>query len=96
MKVRYHRAALADLAQVRAYIAKDRPRAAQAVGRRIREAIARLGQFPEQGRLGRVAGTRELVVPRLPFVVAYEVHPDHVRVLAILHAAQRWPSSFPP
>ena len=94
MKVRYHREALADLAEGRAYIAQDRPAAAAAVGQRIRAAIAALGDFPEQGRLGRVAGTRELVIPRLPFVVAYQVTPDHVRVLAIVHAARRWPASF--
>lgn len=94
MKVRYHRGALADLAEVRAYIALDRPRAAAAVGRRIRTAIATLADFPEQRRVGRVPGTRELVIPRPPFIVADQIMPGHIRVLAILHGARRWPASF--
>lgn len=53
-----------------------------------------LASSPSVAGLGRVAGTRELVIPRLPFVVAYRITPDHVRGLAILHGARRWPSSF--
>ena len=94
MKVRYHREALADLAEVRAYIARNNAAAAAAVGQRIRAAVAALADFPEQGRPGRIPGARELVIPRLPFIAAYQVTPDHVRVLAILHAARRWPASF--
>jgi toxin ParE1/3/4 len=92
--VRYQRAALADLAELRAFIAADRPRAALDVGRRIRSAIDRLAESPNRGRPGRVPGTRELVVPRLPFIVAYRVDIDQVVVLAILHAARRWPTGF--
>ena len=94
MKVRYTRRALAHLSEIRAYIAQDRPGSAKAVGETIRAAAAHLAQFPEAGRPGRVSGTRELVVPRLPFVVAYRVAEGHIDILAILHGARRWPSSF--
>ena len=94
MKVRYTRRALAHLAEIRAYIEQDRPSAARMVGESIREAVARLAEFPEVGRQGRVAGTRELVIPRLPFIVAYRVTRSRVDVLAILHAARQWPFGF--
>lgn len=94
MRVRYTRKVLAHLAEIRASIEQDRPNSAKAVGDRIRAAVARLAQFPELGRQGRVAGTRELVVPRLPFIVAYRIKDGHVDVLAILHGARRWPSDF--
>lgn len=94
MKVRYTRRALAHLAEIRAYIEQDRPSAARMVGESIREAVAHLAEFPEVGRPGRVAGTRELVIPRLPFIVAYRVTRSHVDVLAILHAARQWPFGF--
>jgi plasmid stabilization system protein ParE len=61
---------------------------------RIEGAINALADWPDQGRLGRVSGTRERVIPRLPFIVAYRVTPTTIDVLAILHAAQRWPQSF--
>lgn len=94
MNVRYTRQALGHLVDIRTYIAQDRPGAAAAVGAGIQAAVSHLVQFPEAGRPGRVDGTRELVVPRLPFIVAYRIKESHVDVLAILHAARKWPSSF--
>lgn len=94
MKIRYTRRALAHLAEIRAFIAHDQPAAATAIGQSIRNTISHLAQFPEAGRLGRVPGTREMIVPRLPFIIAYRVSIEHVDMLAILHAARRWPSSL--
>ena len=54
-------------------------------------AARRLLDFPESGRPGRLAGTRELVIPRTPYIAAYAVTADTVRVLRILHSAQMWP-----
>lgn len=47
--------------------------------------------FPGMGRPGRVAGTRELVVPGTPVILAYRAHAGRVEVLRILHAKQQWP-----
>jgi plasmid stabilization system protein ParE len=44
------------------------------------------------GRSGRVAATRELVVP--PFVIAHRLRRGTVEILAIVHGARRWPDSF--
>jgi toxin ParE1/3/4 len=46
------------------------------------------------GRTGRVAGTRELVVSKTPFIVAYALDHESVVVLAIYHGAQKWPEVF--
>ena len=94
MTVRYTREALANLAEARVYIARERPATAQAVAQRIRAAVALLAEHPKIGRPGRVAGTRELVISGLPYIVAYREADGHVDVLAILHGARRWPSSF--
>jgi toxin ParE1/3/4 len=61
------------------------------IDERIIDQIQLLTQFPQLGRLGRVTGTRELVISETPFVVAYRIGADAVRVLRILHGAQRWP-----
>ncbi len=45
------------------------------------------------GRQGRVANTRELVVLGTPYIVAYVVLPDGVKLLRVLHGAQ--PESMP-
>ena len=46
------------------------------------------------GREGRVARTRELVIRGTPFVVAYRVERNEVSILAVMHAARKWPDEF--
>lgn len=94
MNLRYTRRALADLDAARDYIAERNPQAARLFGARLRGAIEELRAFPERGRPGRVAGTRELVVPRTPYVVAYRIEAASVDILAILHGARRWPAGL--
>lgn len=94
MKLRYTRKALGHLLEIHAYTEQVWPGTSHEVGKTIEQAISRLLQHPELGQVGGVEGTRELVVPNLPFIVAYRVSGSHVDVLAILHAARRWPSSL--
>jgi toxin ParE1/3/4 len=56
--------------------------------------IQQLATFPMSGRLGRVPGTRELVISNSPFVAAYCIEKDRVVILAIYHGAQQWPGAF--
>jgi plasmid stabilization system protein ParE len=50
--------------------------------------------MPYAGRVGRVAGTREIIVPGTSYLVAYRVLDDMIHVLAVLHGARRWPESL--
>jgi toxin ParE1/3/4 len=76
-----------------AYIAERNPSAALAMADAIRLAVRQLADHPRLGRTGRVAGTRELVVARTPYVIIYAVDADTVAIIRVLHSAQRWPSS---
>jgi plasmid stabilization system protein ParE len=60
----------------------------------IEQASRRLVDFPDSGRPGRAEGTRELVVSDTPYVMAYAVLPDRIRILCVLHAAQIWPDDI--
>ncbi|MGI4794080.1 MAG: type II toxin-antitoxin system RelE/ParE family toxin [Janthinobacterium lividum] len=75
-------------------MAQDQPAAATAVGQNIRKTISHFARLSEAGRPGPVPSTREMIVPRLPFIIAYRVSTDDVDVLAILHAARNSPSSL--
>jgi toxin ParE1/3/4 len=88
--------ALADRDAIFEHIEAESPRAAVNVDDQIVAAVRRLLDFPESGRPGRVAGTRELVVPRTPFIAAYVATADRVRILRILHGAQVWPDDIDP
>ncbi len=74
-----------------AYIAERNPQAALDMATAIRVATDRLANYPRIGRPGRVPGTRELVVPRTPYIVIYEIEGDIVRIIRVLHSAQRLP-----
>jgi len=49
---------------------------------------------PELGRPGRIAGTRELVLTPMPFVLAYRIRRDKIEVLALLYGSRKWPGQF--
>jgi toxin ParE1/3/4 len=84
----------ADLERIVDYIASDNAKAALAIWVEIEAQVEKLVAFPYSGRLGRVEGTRELVVNRTPFVVGYRVTRDAVLVLRVLHGAQQWPDEL--
>lgn len=56
----------------------------------VDEAIGRACQFPELGRPGRVAGTRELIV-HPNYIVVYQTTETAIDVLRLLHARQLYP-----
>ena len=81
MDIVWRRMALDDLEAARRYIAEHNPRAASRVHAAILASVGRLADHPNLGRLGRVDGTRELVVPRTPYIVAYVVLNEQVMIL---------------
>jgi addiction module RelE/StbE family toxin len=90
----WSRRAQSDLARIYSYIEAENPEAAMAIDSRIVSAALRLVDFPQSGRPGRVAGTRELVVLRTSYIAAYAVKGDTIRILRVLHGAQTWPKEF--
>lgn len=94
MEIVWRSIARDDLAEARRYIAEHNPRAATRVFQAIPTAVRRLSERPSLGRPGRVEGTRELVVPRTPYLVAYAVLDNQVVILSVLHHAREWPSGF--
>ena len=87
--------AIDDLAALRAYIEQENPAAAQRIARHILQNVdTLLVSNPSIGRPGRVPGTRELVIPRTPFIVPYRVIGNTIQILRVFHGARRWPESF--
>lgn len=83
------------LGEIISYISLEDPAAAQRVATRIVTLTETV--LPEQpliGRTGRVDGTHELIVSRTPYIVAYEFNDEIITILAVIHAARKWPSIF--
>jgi toxin ParE1/3/4 len=95
MRVIWRRRAIADLASLREYIADHDPVAAARTSQRLRSAARQLATMPRIGRAGRVAETRELVVPGTPYLIAYRIRSGAIEILRVLHGARRWPTSIP-
>jgi toxin ParE1/3/4 len=94
MRLEWSRLAQADRDAIFDYIEADSQLAAITVDERIREQVAGLVRFPESGRPGRVEGTRELVIDRTPYIVAYRIAGGALRILRVLHGAQQWPEEI--
>jgi addiction module RelE/StbE family toxin len=82
--------ALADIENIYSWISLDSPSTAKAVVERLFRSTELLISFPRMGHTGRDPGTFEWVVPRLPYIVVYEI--DHaaaqVVITAVFHGAQ--------
>ncbi len=83
--------AIEHLTHLRAHIARDNPAAANRIAGTLLEAVERLAELPALGRPGRVAGTRELIVPGTQYVIPYRLRGDRLEVIAVFHARQKWP-----
>lgn len=94
MKLVWSAFALSDRDEIYDYIESESPRSAAMMDKRISESVELLLDFPESGRLGRVKGTRECVIPRSPYIAAYTVNEEIIRILRVLHGAQLWPEEF--
>ena len=89
MKLYWTLEAIADRDAIFDYIEADNPAAALALDELFSEKAERLTDHPKLGRLGRVDGTRELVVHE-NYILIYDIAGDLVRILRVLHAARRW------
>ena len=81
--------ALSRLRQIRAYIAKDKPGAAERLVTRIVAVVEALRTHPYLGRVGSAPGIRELVIGGTPYIVLYRVQGERVTISTIWHGAQR-------
>jgi toxin ParE1/3/4 len=100
--IRWLRNALGNVQSIHAYyIDEGSQKTARVVCQLIVKTVNQLKEFPNLGRIGRVSGTRELVVPKTPYLVIYrEVSLNRreargatreVQILRILHSSQKWP-----
>ena len=94
MKIRISPEAEQDLIEIFDYILVDNPLAAEKTLDVIYREIRYLCEHPNLGRVGRVSGTRELVLSGAPFIVPYQVKKNTLEILRIYHSARKWPDDF--
>ncbi|MNR48598.1 Toxin RelE2 [compost metagenome] len=90
LPVIWRAAARSDLAEIVTYIAEHNPPAARRIREMLEAAILPAAEHPYLYRLGRVPGTREVVV-HPNYILVYRVAVDCIEVVGVLHARQQYP-----
>ena len=77
------------LREIRPYVARDKPEAAERLAIRTGAMVETLRNHPHLGRVGAEPGIRELVIAGTPHIVLYGVQRRRVVISTIWHGAQR-------
>jgi|CXWL01.1.fsa_nt_gi addiction module RelE/StbE family toxin len=89
MKLRWLKNALKSLRSAHQFITAENSEAASKVVMRIERSAERLREYPHSGRTGTVTGTREVVVPGLPYLIVYRVTENEVQILRVFHTSRQ-------
>jgi toxin ParE1/3/4 len=82
-----------DLIALRVHIAEHDPAAAKRVALHILYCVEYLlAENAKLGAPGRVPGTRELVIPKTPYIVPYRVRGSTIEIARVYHTSRRWPA----
>jgi toxin ParE1/3/4 len=96
MRIVWTKPAIEDVDGIWEYLKERSTNAAGQVQETILKAVERLAEFPYLGRPGHLAGTRELVIARYPYIVIYGVvegleHAEtEIVIYHVYHGAQNW------
>lgn len=91
MNVRFTADTRDDIALIKTYFADRDAALADRIMTIIAKVIRTLTHWPHLGQPGHRAGTRELLVPRLPFVIVYRIDlgtRDELIILRVFHLRQ--------
>jgi toxin ParE1/3/4 len=89
------RRARRDRNAIIAYIADQNPAAARRVAASIDAQLETLLHFPRLGYAGRVRGTRELVIVKLPYIVVYVLRDEVIQILHVWDGRSDLPPKRP-
>lgn len=94
MKIVWTEPSRQDLRDIFEFIAENNPKAARSLLAEIKERVCVLVNEPQLGRVGRVEGTRELVLTGTHYILPYRVKDQQIQILAVFHTSREWPKSF--
>lgn len=92
MKIKWLNRAKRKLSAEVDFIALEDPALAIEIYAYIKERVGKLRQFPESSRIGRVFGTRELVIEKYPYIVPYRIKNNKIEILSIMHTSRKPPT----
>ncbi|HEY4521371.1 MAG TPA: type II toxin-antitoxin system RelE/ParE family toxin [Candidatus Paceibacterota bacterium] len=88
MNPRYSAHARRHIDEIHDYLNERNSEAATHFIAHIRKTAQTLREFPFLGHQGMLPDTREIIVPRSPFVMVHRIAQDSVVILGVYHGAQ--------
>jgi len=88
MQIRWTVPAATDIENISRYLQQHYPGYRSKTLLALYRATKSLKRLAFRGRSGMVSGTRELILPSLPYIIVYRTKDDFVEVLRIYHASQ--------
>ena len=89
MRIRWTPAAASDLEQISNFLKDRHPNYWRPTITKLCEGIRALKDWPNRGRPGREAGTRELLFPPMPYIAVYRIREQTLEVLRVYHTARK-------
>ena len=84
-----------DLLEILAYFTSlEDVETGKSIVSRIILSVDRLAEYPLSGRQGRIAGTREILVRTLPYLLVYRNSPQSVEIARVFHTSKLFPESL--
>lgn len=89
--VRWLPEAFSDLDAVTEWLRAHAPEHLPCIAQQIWDGAQSLEKLPYRGRSGSVDGTREILIPHLPYKLVYTVRDADIHILRLLHQHRQWP-----
>lgn len=96
MEIKWLRKASKSLVREATHISKENPEASKRVVKKIRKTVELLADNPALGHVGRLHGTRELVIPNLHYLIPYRINlrKQRVEILHVFHTSRKMPERW--
>lgn len=82
---------IADLVDIANFYEEKQAGLGNRFGKNLEKHVLLLENQPNIGRIGKVFGTRELILSDFPYIVVYRVRKTLVQLLLIYHQSRKYP-----
>lgn len=94
LQIKWLRKAEQNLESAYNYLNEENPVAAQKFIQEVFDLTNLLRTSPAMGRMGRVAGTRELVLAHFSYLLPYRVRGEQIHILRVFNTNQKLPFNW--
>lgn len=92
LKIQFTNEALNNLVQITQFYEDKQPGLGSRFVNYIQSKLEILEIHPNIGRIGKVFGTRELILDEFPYICVYRVRKTFIQLLLVYHQSRKYPN----